>query len=67
MVRYEMILSGTWWYWISIGLECLFIWLGVTDPRLTHSRTNFERENRRKVKVDLSFTCYNIYSDISFN
>ena len=67
MVRYEMILSGTWWYWVNIGHEGFSIWLGVTDPRLTHSRTNFERENRRKVKVDLSFTCNNIYSAISFN
>ena len=56
MVRYKMILSSTWWYWISVGLECLY--KGVTDPLLTHSRTIFERENRRKVGVGLSFTCY---------
>ena len=60
MVRYEKIFSGTWWYWISIGLECLYIWLGVTDPRLTHSRINFERENRGKEGEELSFMSYNI-------
>ena len=43
--QYNLVVLGTWWYRVSIGLTMpvvvkVDIWWGATDPSLTHRLTD---------------------------